>query len=328
MRRTPLLIILLITLLLAIMAMSGTAVAGNSASVTTTIPSTMVKDGVYSVSITVKNTGTVTWTTTGGYQIVLGSTKFPIKSSVAPGKTYTVSTTLSFATTGTKQYSCGLMKSGSWVSSPITVTIKVVEPLALVDTAPGDDAFDHPINIPITAFFNRAPSGLITSFTIKNQLTNGNVAGTLSYSSDSVIFKPSAILAPNVPYRVTIVYKTGKPGDTAKTYAWSFKTEDQSGDNAQYISDTIPAQITHDKSYSVTVKFKNTGDGGWTAASGFKLKYSNTYFPVTGSVPYGSTATFTFSINVHTPGTYNVPIQMSHNGYVFGAVKTKTIKVV
>jgi hypothetical protein len=101
------------------------------------------------------------------------------------------------------------------------------------------------------------------------------------------------------------------------------------GNYSMYVSDTIPAQIAHDHSVAVTVKFKNMGTTTWTAAGGYGLLYRGTRVAqVSGSVSPGATATFMFNLNVHTPGSYSITLQMSKNNNVpFGPLKIKTLVV-
>jgi hypothetical protein len=329
MRRITLSITLSIIALLALIAVScSVATAANGAQMNgNTVPSTVVKDGTYTVSVTMKNTGTTIWKA-NTMQFYFGSYKtITLPQAVAPGKSYEFKFPLKLSTLGAQTFKCGMKSAGTAFGTASDIKVTVVDPLAVVDSAPRDDAFDQPIYDSIYVFFNRVPAtSEIISFKLKDN--NGvNVPGTLSFSGDSVIFKPSSLLTQNLPYKGTLTYLTGKPGDAAKTYLVRFKTAEMAPYDAWYVSDTIPATITHDKAYQVSVKFKNTGTSTWTPAAGCKLKYSNTYFPLTGSVPTWGTATFTFSISVHTPGTYNVPIQMSKSGTGFGGIKMKQIKV-
>jgi hypothetical protein len=161
------------------------------------------------------------------------------------------------------------------------------------------------------------------------------------YTSKIILFSSATKITSTAPFVYRFPFTlTLTDGGTQTLYAQMAKADGTKfgqqvtitvkgvGDYAKYVSDTIPTTITHDNSYSVKVIFRNTGTNIWTAAAGYKLKYSNTYFPVTGSVASGGTASFSFTIKIHTPGTYNVPIQMSRNGVVFGELKTKTIKVI
>jgi hypothetical protein len=101
------------------------------------------------------------------------------------------------------------------------------------------------------------------------------------------------------------------------------------GDSSSFISDTIPTQIQHDHNVAVTVKFKNTGTMTWTSASGYGLLYRGSRVAqVSGRVAPGGTATFTFNINVHTPGDYAISLQMSKNNVPFGTVRSKGLKVI
>jgi hypothetical protein len=98
--------------------------------------------------------------------------------------------------------------------------------------------------------------------------------------------------------------------------------------NSQYISDTIPSEIIHDKSSIVTIKFKNTGTTTWTIEDGYILMFGDLIYPVTGSVTPGNTATFIIDVNFPTPGTYYVSLHMNRYEAVFGESKKKTINVV
>ena len=89
--------------------------------------------------------------------------------------------------------------------------------------------------------------------------------------------------------------------------------------NAQYISDTIPASMIPGLTYNVTITFRNTGTTTWTGSGGYKLwerrRYSSSLpqrVRLGGSENIGPGQTKTFQMTFVAPsaGTYTTSWRM------------------
>jgi Ig-like domain-containing protein len=111
-----------------------------------------------------------------------------------------------------------------------------------------------------------------------------------------------------------------------------------SPNNAQFVSQSVPAQMTAGTQVQVSVTMKNTGVNTWTEALGYRLASRNPPDNVTwgvGRVLLGPTEsiasnqqkTFTFTVTApSTPGNYNFQWQMIREGVgSFGALSTNVV---
>ena len=100
-------------------------------------------------------------------------------------------------------------------------------------------------------------------------------------------------------------------------------------DNAAFVSQSVPAQMTPGQSYSVSVTLTNTGPSTWSPGTQFKLGSVNpvdntTWGPsrveLLGDVPPGSSVAIPFTVVApSSAGTYNFQWRMLHDAAAFGA---------
>ncbi len=110
-------------------------------------------------------------------------------------------------------------------------------------------------------------------------------------------------------------------------------------DHAQYISDTIPGNMTPGQTIQVDVTFKNNGTTTWTKAAGYKLGAVGDSDPFAAtrhelnegeSISPGSQRTFTFTFTAPgTADTYTTDWRMLQDGGAgwFGDTLTKNVAV-
>ncbi|HOB74938.1 MAG TPA: N-acetylmuramoyl-L-alanine amidase [Phycisphaerae bacterium] len=106
--------------------------------------------------------------------------------------------------------------------------------------------------------------------------------------------------------------------------------------SSEYVSDTIPSEMTPNKTYSVSVTLRNRGVL-WTDAQAFRLGAvgdsdpftSTTRVSVTGEVNTGATYTFNFSLKAPAAaGTYTTDWRMVRDGFSwFGATVSRQVVV-
>ena len=95
---------------------------------------------------------------------------------------------------------------------------------AITSTSPVGGATGVAITTAPTATFNQAVTSSSGSFTVKDS-ANNPVPGSLSFTSNAWIFKPTANLAYSTTYTATVSGVTNSSGQTlASTFSWSFTT--------------------------------------------------------------------------------------------------------
>lgn len=98
------------------------------------------------------------------------------------------------------------------------------------------------------------------------------------------------------------------------------------GNDATYVSQTVPINMLAQQQYAVSVTMHNSGSTTWTHAAGYRLLSYNPssnktwgidrmYLPSNVSVPPGANYTFTGKVTApSTPGLYNFQWRMVQNG--------------
>jgi hypothetical protein len=98
------------------------------------------------------------------------------------------------------------------------------------------------------------------------------------------------------------------------------------GNNAGYVSQSVPLSMNAGQFYSVSVSMKNSGDTTWTAANSHRLGSQNpqdngnwgtgrVYLSSSESIAPGGTKTFSFSVRAPaSAGTYNFQWRMLREG--------------
>ena len=116
------------------LAVNVTAPPANSAAfITQSVPATMVVGQTYSVSVTMKNTGTATWSAANNYKLgsqnpadntTWGTSRVALAASVAPGAQHTFTFNVTAPTaTGTYDFQWGMIREGTgWFGANTTNT--------------------------------------------------------------------------------------------------------------------------------------------------------------------------------------------------------------
>ena len=99
-------------------------------------------------------------------------------------------------------------------------------------------------------------------------------------------------------------------------------------DDAQFVSQSVPASMNRGQNYAVTVRMKNTGGTTWSASGGYQLGSQNpannstwglNRVALPANVPPGGTATFNFTARAPaTAGSYNFRWRMLRGSSWFG----------
>ena len=110
------------------------------------------------------------------------------------------------------------------------------------------------------------------------------------------------------------------------------------GNNAQFVSQSVPASMAAGQTYPVSVTMKNIGTTTWTEAQQYRLGSQNPQDNGTWggrivlasgeSIAPGASKTFTFNVKAPaTPGTYNFQWQMLREGVEWFGDKTPNVAV-
>jgi hypothetical protein len=177
----------------------------------------------------------------------------------------------------------------------------------VVSSDPANGAINVTINKQISAAFNEAmdPASLNAATYYIRQGAN-LVAGTISYSGNTVTFSPAGLLSANTQYTATITSGAKDPAGNAMIadYVWTFSTA------------TVPAVASTDPSDGsvnvalnkmISATFNETMNAATLNSTTFLLKQGLN--PITGTVSYsGNTAVFTPSANLQPGTTYTATI--------------------
>lgn len=171
--------------------------------------------------------------------------------------------------------------------------------LYVVTTDPLKDATDVPVNAALTVTFSQEmTSNMINSTSIR--LTKGTlpVEGSLSFSGNTAVFKPSSSLSPGNVYTVKVTIGSWHQDDEDKSgnvYNWSFTT---GGEGNDVISPSVVSVVPSDNALAAgtgsnyVVTFSEPMNPATITATNITLKQGAV--SVAGSVTYsGVTATFT-----------------------------------
>lgn len=198
-------------------------------------------------------------------------------------------------TTGAKSLSGNALAS-NYVWSFTTSSGLDTTPPTVVFTVPATNAVNVPVGNALAATFSKAMDPL-TINTTNFRLQQGNtlVAGTVSYSGLTAVFKPISILAANAAYTAVVTSAVADlAGNTMATnYIWSFTTGSALDTTRPTVISTTPADTTTQvtTTSNVIANFSKIMDPLTVTTATFLLRAGTT--PVVGTVTYlGTSATF------------------------------------
>ena len=196
-----------------------------------------------------------------------------------------------------------------------------------------------------TVNIQRTPSPMVAgqNFTVTHTTTD---ATSLSYncSASGTGFNGAASVPVNGSfsgvaevawghYPSTCVWTATGPGGTVSVN----ETMTTLANNAEVVSQSIPAEMVPGQIYNVGITVKNTGNTTWSADQGYRLgsqnpennvlwKYSRVN--LTASVAPGQQHTFSFQVVAPEPGAYSMQWRMLREGVQwFGATSNYTVTV-
>ncbi|MBP5737898.1 MAG: hypothetical protein J6X38_02280, partial [Abditibacteriota bacterium] len=334
-----------------------------AAMISNTIPDSVNAGETRSVSITVKNTGTLTWTAANGFALGIvdesdpfytASNRVPLTRAVAPGETHTFTFDMSFPTAGTFTTDWRMVQDGvTWFGDTLAKNVTVNTVAQPLDAQIVSNTIPDVVNVGESRTVN---------VVVKN-------TGTLTWTPGGANYFALAAGDDNDPFAVSIrcgVESNVAPGGTYTfsftmnfPTAGTFNTDWQMGQEgvgrfggvlsknvtvtapergAQMVSNTIPDSATVGETRTVTVTVKNTGSATWTPGGSnyYALAAGDDNDPFAASircgldrnVAPGETYTFSFSMTFPSAGTFTTDWQMGQEGVTrFGEVLSKNVTV-
>ncbi|MEM9290992.1 MAG: penicillin-insensitive murein endopeptidase [Acidobacteriota bacterium] len=325
--------------------------------ISSTLPSSLSCGAGFNAQVTVKNTGTSTWTPGANYALATpgGDTTFhptgriPLPSSVAPNQNYTFNFPLTAPSTGGSYSTTWRMVKGNndffggGASSAVTVTCQTTDNAQLIsETLPSAMACGATANAAITL---RNTGTSIWTRAAGYELAA--LGGTDPFYPGSAIQLPaSAQVGPG--QQITLPLQLAAP-TTSGTYRSDWRMRGPSGffgaaviqdiavtctagsNNAAVVSHTLPAQLACGETRSVNVTMRNTGTTTWTRdlpLGGYKLaavddsdpfvNNTRSWLPEGVEIAPNQNHTFTLSFTApETPGSYLTQWRMVEEGVEF-----------
>jgi RHS repeat-associated protein len=327
---------------------------GNHASfVSQSVPTTMDPGQSYPVSVTVKNTGSSTWTSTNNFK--LGSAnpynntnwgfsrvELPNGGPVAPGENVTFNFNATApAGAGTYNFRWQMVQDGLSFFGQESVNVAVKNGL---DKAEFVSQTIPPAMLPGQSY--------PVSVTMKNIGVTTWQPGTVSLGSQNPADNTTwglnrvALSSPVAPgANATFNFNATAPATPgAYNFQWRLLEGASSWfgdpstnvavgvapDDAAFVAQSVPAQMNPGQTYSVNVTLQNTGTSTWSAGALHRLGSANppgnttwglSLAELPGEVPPGAAVTIPFTVTApSSAGTYNFQWRMLHGTSAFGAV--------
>jgi len=336
-----------LALLLFVGASQGALYAANNAQfVSQSVPATMTAGQTYNVSVTLKNSGTSTWTKAAAFKLGsqnpqdnvawLGSSTrvyLADADAIAPGQTKTFSfAARAPSAVGTYNFQWKMVQEGvEWfggLTGNIAVAVNLPAPPP-AGLSPDGTAFPH------TA----------TSVTLAWDAVSGAVKYNVrATDNEDPVLRDPRNNCPGNPHYLCMDGVTAAsislPVRAGHSYDWWVHAVNASGissdpgaakftvqsvsNNAQFVSQSVPASMTTGQSYSVSLTVKNTGNTTWTKATDYALGTQNPQDNLTwlgsssrvsladaDAIAPGQTKTFSFAVRAPSAvGTYNFQWKM------------------
>jgi hypothetical protein len=348
-------------------SVTGGTTSGNSAQfMSQSVPANWSPGQTYTVSITMKNTGTTTWSTSTyklGAQSPAnntswGTSRATLSKNVPPGSLGTFTFTVTAPTaTGNYNFQWEMIQEGGSFFGDMTPN----KPLSIGGGGATDGASFVSQNVPASV---TAGQSMAVSLTFSNSGTttwspgtymlgsrgpDGNTTWGMSQVTLANSVSPGGSVTFN--FNVTAPATAGsynfqwgmKQGSTyfgTSSPATSVNVTSAGGggggtNNAMFISQSVPATLNAGQSSSATVTMRNNGTTTWLAGT-YSLQsqagasWGITRVNVASPVAPGSDGVFTFTITAPaTAGTYNFQWRMAQDNVgAFGDLSTNVAVVV
>jgi Zn-dependent metalloprotease len=338
------------------------AAADDAAFVAQSVPETMVTGGTFSVAVTLRNTGTATWTSAAGYRLrsqnpsgnqTWGLQEVPLPGAVPQGEevTFTFDVT-SPVTAGSYAFQWRMVHGGVEFGAPSPDVTVSVEP-------PFDDAAFVLMSPPPPATMRTGQTALV-NVTMRNTGTTtwttatGYKLGSQSPQDNTIWgFHRVPLSGPvDAGEETTFQFAFTAPS-TPGTYGFQWRMLREGvawfgaptphivitvqKDAAAFSWQSVPNNMVAGRPYTVSVRMRNVGSTTWMPAAGHRLGSQNPQDNQTwglhrvllpGPVAPGGWATFDFTVVAPSgPGTYNFRWRMVREGVAWFGAETPNVAV-
>ncbi len=339
----------------------------NAQFVSQSVPATMTAGQSYAVSITFQNTGTTTWSAANAYNLgahnpqdntTWGMHRVALPSTVAPGANVTFSFNVSAPSTpGTYNFQWAMVQDGvEWfgaLTPNVTVNVQAGQGVNnaqfVSQSVPATMTAGQSYAVSIT-FQNTGT----TAWSAANAYNLGarNPQDNTTWGMNRVALP--ATVAPGA--NVTFSFNVSAPSTPGiYNFQWAMVQDGvewfgaltpnvtvnvqagQGVNNAQFVSQSVPATMTAGQSYAVSITFQNTGTTTWSAANAYNLGARNPQDNTTwgmnrvalpATVAPGANVTFSFNVSApSTPGIYNFQWAMVQDGVEWFGALTPNVTV-
>ncbi len=308
----------------------------------TAIPTSIGPSKTFTASFVMQNKGTASWSSLGGYNLVsVGSNNFGVSNitspTVAPAAngTFPAASPATFtapAAAGTYTFQWR-MANGSTQFGEKTplITIVVGNDAATYVSSTGATTVNAGADFAVTETMKNTgittwtSGGGYSMMTVnpnndpKWNATRLALAGSIAPGSQGTF--SGTCTAPSTPGTYTMQWQCDNAGTPfgEKSPLLSI-TVTLGGDDAKYVSQSVPTTVVHGTTFSATITMKNLGTSTWTSAYSIKSQNpaGNTNWgaatvAITGTVAQNANAVITHSFTApSTPGTYHFQWRMLH----------------
>jgi RHS repeat-associated protein len=317
--------------------------ANNAAFVSQSIPTIMTPGQTYSVSVTMQNTGTTTWSSSTYHKLGTqnpqdnttwtGLSRVALPNDVAPGQnvTFTFNVTAP-STPGMYNFQWKMVQDlVEWFGAQTENLLIAVGDVNFAQFVSQDVPAQMTANQSAAVSVTMKNAGSLTWSPGTYYLRSQNPQDNSNWGFNRVELASSVAPGQNATFNFNVSYPVGG----TVNFRWQMAQDTTNfGDltpnvavgvvgtnNAAFVSQTVPTSMTPGQSYAVSVTLQNTGNTTWSSGNYFKLGTQNpqdnttwtglTRVALPYSVAPGQNVTFSFNVTApSTDGMYNFQWRM------------------
>ncbi len=334
----------------------------NAEFVSQTVPAGMLTGRVYNASVRFKNTGELTWDDAQGFRLasvipgndaIWGTNRIALGAPVAPGATGTFAFAVSAPlVAGPYDFRWQMIREGAGLfgatgsNSVVTVAVPVNNAAFVTQTVASVMITGRTENVSIsmrntgdTTWTTAGGYALAAINPVDNTVWGGNRA---VLTADTVpgqvaVFNFQAV-APMLPGTNNFQWRLFQNGSGLFGEATANVAVNVRGlvTDAEFIAQTVPANMLTGRVYNAAVSFRNNGEVTWDPAQGFRLAsvmggndavWGTNRIALAAAVAPGQTGTFAFAVSAPlAAGAYDFRWRMIREGAgLFGATGSNAI---
>jgi len=312
------------------------------------MPDAITAGSEFTAQITVKNTGSATWTEKDMIRLGIEGTAIgnnrahlPAEVSVRSGETYTFTYKAIAPLSGDLNLNIQMIKDGvCWFGDAKTVTIKARDAQIISTTVPTNmlagQLQDFNVTVKNTGLTVwNADTGYRLATDASNTLSSRiyMTAGTIVAPGETYVFS-ATVQSPETQGTAIVNLQMVQDGVTFFGQQSSLKIPVRNPMDAQIVSVSMPDAITAGGTFTTQITVKNTDTVSWTEKNMIRLGIEGTaignnrvHLPDGVTVKPGESYTFTYTAAAPSNGDLIMNIQMIKDGVCwFGSAKSVTVK--